>query len=70
MGIKITLQENQLGALLESLRYAGVIGDLEDAFYNDKIQYKFTLYAPKGLNEKAWEMMNKKRMRTFSIKVE
>jgi hypothetical protein len=61
---------DKLGLLLENLRYAGAVGNV-DCQYNDEVTrewFSFDVYAPKGVSEKRWAEMNVRRMGTFGIK--
>ncbi len=64
--------DDRVGLLLENLRYAGVVGNVESE-YNEEVTretFRFDIYAPKGVDEKIWAEMNAKRMRSMIIKAE
>jgi hypothetical protein len=81
-GLRITLTvadgagENNIGGLLESLRYAGIVMDLKVGDCKETPQGRwlhelnFFVECPKGLDYKAWADMNIRRMSTFGIKAE
>ena len=71
MKIEIKKYSQNVGTLLECLRYAGVISNVEHD-YNDgedaKGHYSFTIYAPNcDIDQEVWASMNAKRMRSFMI---
>ena len=57
------LPNRVLDTFLESLRYAGIIGDVHES----DAYTSFRLYAPRGLDEKCWAKANAARMSTFGI---
>ena len=68
--INVAKFNDNVGVLLECLRYAGLIGSLEHKYEDDEDSegfYDFIMYAPKDVETEAWAWNNAKRMRTFMI---
>jgi len=63
--------ENQMGRLLECLRYAGVITKptfkIVPGKSSSKTYYTFRVYQPKGVSGKQWAKMNVSRCKSFQI---
>ena len=62
---------DKASVLLECLRYAGIIGNLEHKYADDEDAtgyFNFTIYAPEDVEKEAWANMNAKRMRSFMIR--
>lgn len=69
--VHITGYNQNVGTLLECLRYASVIGNVKHEYKDDedgKGYYSFDIYAPKNVNYEAWADMNAERMRSFMIR--
>lgn len=68
--VRDTRGTSGVGMLLENLRYAGVVGNVECKYSEDaKTEfYSFSVYAPKGIVESVWAEQNSQRMRTFGLK--
>jgi hypothetical protein len=70
MKIEISNYRQNVGTLLECLRYAGVISKPIHSFDGDddlEGQYSFNIFTPKGSLSIPWAKMNAERMRSFGI---
>lgn len=68
--INLAKFDGKTSLLLECLRYAGIVGNVDHKYKDDEDAegyFNFCVYAPKDIDEEAWADMNMKRMRSFGI---
>ena len=55
------------GLIFEQFRYAGLINNYKEAWFDEYLTSTFRINPPSGVNQKIWSEANAKRMKSFGI---